>query len=109
MTDLGSCPPWATLQKSGLDRTKGTSPGDCPEGLERPGGDPVYNSGAGKAEWSLGPLVKGLEYPGEVARWVSEQLPALHWNGLSLSAKVGGGGGTMAFFTQLSSPSYSGS
>lgn len=69
----------------------------------------MYNSGAGKAEWSLGPLAKGLEYPGEVARWAPEQLPALHWNGLSLSANVGGGGGTMAFFTQLSPPSYSGS
>lgn len=69
----------------------------------------MYKSGAGKAEWSLGPLEKGLEYPGEVARWVSEQLPALHWKGLILSAKVGGGGGMMVFFTQLSSPSYSGS
>lgn len=62
VTDLGSCcPPGGILQKSGLDRTKGTPTVDCPEGLEWPGGDPVYNSGAGKAEWSLGPLVKGLE------------------------------------------------
>lgn len=67
----------------------------------------MYNSGAGKAEWSLGPLVKGFEYPGEVARRPSEQLPALHWNGPSLSAKLGGGGGTPVLFTQLSSPSYS--
>ncbi|GLD50725.1 ubiquitin-conjugating enzyme E2 variant 3-like protein [Lates japonicus] len=49
------------LQKSGLDWTKGTPTGGCPEGLEWPGGEPVYNSGAGKAEWSLGPREKGLE------------------------------------------------
>ncbi|KAG7244509.1 hypothetical protein INR49_030161 [Caranx melampygus] len=49
------------LQKSGLDRTKGTPTADCPEGLEWPGGDPVYNSGAGKSERSLGALEKGLE------------------------------------------------
>lgn len=69
----------------------------------------MYKSGAGKAEWSLGPLVKGLEYPGEADWWVSEELPVLHWKGLSLSAKVGGGGGMMVSFTQLSSPAYSGS
>lgn len=40
---------------------------------------------------------------------VSEQLPVLHWKGESLSAKLGGGGGTIESSTQLSSPSYSGS
>lgn len=62
VTDLGSCcSPGGILQKSGLDRTMGTPTAECPEGFELPGGDPVYNSGAGKAEWSLGPRENGLE------------------------------------------------
>lgn len=61
VTDLGSCcPHGGILQKLGLDWTMGTPIADCPEGLELPGGDPVYSNGAGKAEWSLGPLEIGL-------------------------------------------------
>lgn len=40
---------------------------------------------------------------------VSEQFAVLHWKGVSLSAKVNGGGGMTESSTQLSSPSYSGS
>lgn len=69
----------------------------------------MYKSGAGKAEWSRGPLAKGFEKPGEAAVCVSEQLVTLHWKGLSLSEKQGGGGGMMESFTQLLSSSYSGS
>lgn len=58
---MGSCcPHGGILQKSELDRTMGTPIADCPEDLEWAGGDPVYNNGAGKAEWSLGPLDMGL-------------------------------------------------
>lgn len=61
VTDLCTCPPGGIRQKSGLDLTRGTPTADCPVALDWTGGEPVYRSGAGKAEWSLGPLEKGLE------------------------------------------------